>query len=81
MTSFLPKRGWLTECVAAGAGIVFPVCQCAVVPVVRRPVGKGIPLSAAIAYLLGGPTVNPVVAASTDLAYTFDRRIVSLRSR
>ena len=79
MAALLPRKGWLTVCVAAGAGIIFPVCECAVVPVVRRLIGKGLPLSAAIAYLLGGPIVNPIVAASTALAYAFDWRIVILR--
>jgi len=79
MATFLPRKGWLTVCVAAGAGIVFPVCECAVVPVVRRLIGKGLPFSAAIAYLLAGPIVNPIVAASTALAYAFDWRIVILR--
>ena len=74
-----PKKGWLTVCIAAGAGSVFPVCECAVVPVVRRLVGKGLPISAAIAYLLAGPIVNPIVAASTALAYAFDWRMVILR--
>jgi hypothetical protein len=41
--------------------------------------GKGLPFSAAIAYLLAGPIVNPIVAASTALAYAFDWRIVILR--
>jgi uncharacterized membrane protein YraQ (UPF0718 family) len=79
MATFLPQKGWLTVCIAAGAGIVFPVCECAVVPVVRRLIGKGLPISAAVAYLLGGPIVNPIVAASTALAYAFDWRIVILR--
>jgi uncharacterized protein len=79
MASLLPRRGWLTVCIAAAAGMVFPVCECAVVPVVRRLVGKGLPLSAAIGYLLGGPIVNPIVAASTALAYAFQWRIVTLR--
>jgi uncharacterized membrane protein YraQ (UPF0718 family) len=79
LTTLLPKKGWLTVLVAAGAGTFFPVCECAVVPVVRRLVGKGLPTSAAIAYLLGGPIVNPIVAASTALAYAFDWRIVVLR--
>jgi uncharacterized membrane protein YraQ (UPF0718 family) len=79
MATFLPRKGWLTVCVAAAAGMVFPVCECAVVPVVRRLIGKGLPFSAAIAYLLGGPIVNPIVAASTALAYSFDWRIVILR--
>lgn len=79
MAALLPQKRWLTVCAAAGAGILFPVCECAVVPVVRRLVGKGLPLSAAIAYLLGGPIVNPIVGASTALAYAFNWRIVILR--
>jgi uncharacterized membrane protein YraQ (UPF0718 family) len=79
MAIFLPRKGWLTVCLAAAAGIVFPVCECAIVPVVRRLIDKGLPFSAAIAYLLGGPIVNPIVAASTALAYAFDWRIVVLR--
>ena len=79
LTAILPKNGWRTVCVAAAAGILFPVCECAVVPVVRRLMGKGLPLSAAVSYLLAGPIVNPVVAASTALAYAFDWRVVALR--
>jgi uncharacterized protein len=41
LTAMLPKKGWRTVCVAAAAGILFPVCECAVVPVVRRLIGKG----------------------------------------
>jgi len=79
MTTLLPRKGWLTVCIAAEAGLVFPVCECAVVPVVRRLTAKGLPFSAAIADLLGGPIVNPILAASTALAYAFDWRIVVLR--
>jgi len=79
MTAWLPKRGWQTVCVAAAAGILFPVCECAVVPVVKRLVGKGFPFAAAVGYLLGGPIVNPVVAVSTAMAYAFDWRMVALR--
>ncbi len=79
LVRLLPRRRWMSVFAAAGLGIVLPVCECAVVPVVRRLMGKGLPLSAAIAYLLGGPIVNPIVAASTALAYAFDGRMVLLR--
>ena len=36
---------------------------------VKRLLSKGVPLSVAIAFLLAGPIVNPIVAASTWLAY------------
>jgi uncharacterized membrane protein YraQ (UPF0718 family) len=79
MAAWLPQKGWLTVCLAAAAGTIFPVCECAVVPVVRRLIGKGLPFSAAIAYLLGGPIVNPIVATSTALAYGFHWPMVILR--
>lgn len=79
LLSLLPKRPWLSAAIAAGAGIVMPVCECAVVPVVRRLARKGLPLQACVAYLLAAPVVNPIVAASTALAYRMDLRTVVLR--
>src|SRR5208283_4240703 len=65
--------------IAAGLGIIFPVCECAIVPVVRRLLHKGVPLSSAIAFLLGGPIVNPIVAGSTWLAYRADWSFLGVR--
>ncbi|MGD8522642.1 MAG: permease [Desulfobacterales bacterium] len=76
ITRWLPQGRFTTVFMAAGLGILFPVCECAIVPVVRRLLNKGVPLSAAIAFLLGGPIVNPVAAASTSVAYFFDWSIV-----
>ena len=76
ITRWLPEGRWWTVFVGAGIGILFPVCECAIVPVVRRLLHKGVPLSAAIAFLLGGPIVNPLVAASTAVAYFADWSIV-----
>ncbi len=80
MAALLPRKRGVSVLISAAAGMMFPVCECAVVPVVRRLIGKGMPLSAAVAYLLGGPIVNPIVAASTALAYAFDWHAVVLRS-
>lgn len=79
LVQWLPQKGWLTVFVAAGFGLLFPVCECAIVPVVRRLLQKGMPLGAAIAFLLGGPIVNPIVAASTAVAYAFDLSVVANR--
>ncbi len=75
----LPRRPWAVTCMSAALGLVFPLCECAVVPVVRRLTRKGLPLSGAIAYLLAGPIVNPIVGTSTALAYAFDWRVVAAR--
>ena len=50
-------------------GIVFPVCECAIVPVIRRLLHKGLPLSCGLTYMLASPVVNPLVIASTALAF------------
>ena len=79
LTRHLPRGPLALTCAAALLGLALPVCECAVVPVVRRLTRKGLPLSAAVAYLLGGPIVNPIVGASTFLAYAGDWRVVALR--
>lgn len=65
--------------VSAGMGLVLPVCECGIVPVVRRLIKKGMPVSAAVAFLLGVPLVNSIVALSTFLAYNSSYRIAGIR--
>jgi uncharacterized membrane protein YraQ (UPF0718 family) len=54
---------------AAMAGFAFPVCECGSVPVARRLVSKGLAPSAAVTFMLAAPILNPVVIASTFVAY------------
>ena len=54
---------------AALAGVAFPVCECGSVPVARRLVRKGLAPSAAVTFMLAAPILNPVVVASTFIAY------------
>ena len=55
---------------AAGlAGMAFPVCECGSVPVARRLARKGLSSGAAITFMLAAPILNPVVIASTIVAY------------
>ncbi len=75
----LPRRRSLSIVVAGALGLVMPVCECAIIPVTRRLVRKGVPFSTAVAYLLAGPLVNPLVAASTAVAYAGDGRVVAIR--
>ncbi len=79
ISSILPKGKNRAVFLAAGMGIMFPVCECAVVPVIRRLLRKGVPFSAAIAFLLGGPIVNPIVIASTAVAYQLNWMISAVR--
>lgn len=69
MMRFLPRNSFLGICVSAGMGLVFPMCECGVVPVIRRLIGKGLPVSNAVAYMLAAPILNPIVAVSTYAAF------------
>ena len=51
------------------AGVIFPVCDCATVPVVARLIKKGVPVPIAITFFLAAPIVNPIVIASTLYAF------------
>ncbi len=65
----LPKNRVLATGMAGFLGLIFPVCECAVVPVVRRLVQKGLPVSCAITYLVSAPIMNPIVIISTMSAF------------
>ncbi|WP_395745694.1 permease [Prosthecobacter sp.] len=65
----LPRSKVLSTLIAGFLGLVFPVCECAVVPVIRRLVQKGLPLSCAVTYMLSAPIMNPIVAISTLTAF------------
>lgn len=69
MDKFLPKNKFLAVLTAGLLGAIFPVCECAVVPVIRRLVRKGLPLSCALTYMLAAPIVNPITALSTWKAF------------
>ena len=54
---------------AALAGIAFPICECGSVPVARRLMQRGLMPSAAVTFMLAAPVLNPVVIASTFVAF------------
>lgn len=64
---------------AAGAGVVVPVCECGVVPLVRRLMDRGVPAAAALTFMLASPSLNLIVMASTTAAYATRPHIIALR--
>jgi uncharacterized protein len=60
---------WLQLPGAALGGMAFPVCECGSVPVARRLALRGVDGSAAITFMLAAPILNPVVLASTAIAF------------
>jgi hypothetical protein len=67
----MPKSPILSTVGGAFLGLVFPVCECGVVPVTRRLFKKGLPMSVGIAFLLAAPFMNPIVFVSTFIAFGF----------
>jgi uncharacterized membrane protein YraQ (UPF0718 family) len=70
ITRFLPRSRTLAIIIGALLGIVFPMCECGIIPVMRRLLRKGLPLSCCVAYLLAGPIINVVVLLSTYVAFS-----------
>jgi uncharacterized membrane protein YraQ (UPF0718 family) len=65
----LPRNRVAAIALSGVLGVVFPMCECGVVPVIRRLIRKGLPVSCALTYLLAAPIVNPIVALSTFAAF------------
>jgi uncharacterized membrane protein YraQ (UPF0718 family) len=76
---WLPKNRFLAVILSGLLGGIFPVCECAVVPVIRRLIRKGLPVSCAITYMLSAPIINPIVVISTMKAFSTSVGQFSLR--
>jgi uncharacterized protein len=75
---YMPSSPILGALIGSLFGLVFPVCECGVVPLVRRLFRKGLPIPAGIAFLLAAPVINPIVIFSTITAFGFGK-VVLLR--
>ncbi|QAY67657.1 permease [Paenibacillus protaetiae] len=75
----MPKNRVLATLVGCGIGLFFPSCECGIVPITRRLMGKGMPLHAAVAFMLTGPVINPIVLFATYIAFGNDWRMVGIR--
>jgi uncharacterized membrane protein YraQ (UPF0718 family) len=69
ITRFLPRAVVPSIMIGALLGLVFPMCECGILVVMRRLLRKGLPLSCCVAYMLAGPILNPVVLFSTWVAF------------
>lgn len=69
LTRFISNKPTRAALSGALMGMIFPVCECGVVPLTRRLFKKGLPLSAGISFLLAAPVLNPIVLISTASAF------------
>jgi uncharacterized membrane protein YraQ (UPF0718 family) len=67
---FIPRSRTLAIAIGGLLGILFPMCECGIIPVMRRLLRKGVPLSCCVCYMLAGPIINVVVMISTYVAFS-----------
>jgi uncharacterized membrane protein YraQ (UPF0718 family) len=75
----LPRNAALAVPIAGAAGAVLPGCECASVPFAGRLVARGVAPSAALAFMLSSPAINPVVLVATAVAFPQQPWIVLAR--
>lgn len=80
VAKWMPKNRFLSVLMATFLGMMFPGCECGIVPIVRRLIGKGVPPYAGIAFMLTGPIINPVVLFATYVAFGSSMHMVWYRS-
>lgn len=80
ITRIMPRNRLLSTLLGCGIGFFFPSCECGIVPITRRLIGKGVPLNAGIAFMLTGPIINPIVMFSTYVAFGNDWRMAAIRA-
>jgi uncharacterized protein len=80
ISRIIPRNLFAGLIVASLMGFVFPICECANVPVTRRLVRKGVPLHIGITFMMAVAIVNPVVLLSTYYAFGGNMHVVILRT-
>lgn len=75
----LPRREALAVPVAGLAGAVLPGCECGSVPVAGGLMARGVRPSAALAFMLSAPAINPIVMVSTAVAFSGRAEMVVAR--
>ena len=69
MAKIIPKNKVLGSIVGILLGFFLPACDCAVIPVSKRLLKKGVPINVVISFMLASPIINPVVLLSTYYAF------------
>lgn len=75
----IPKNTFIAILTASLMGLIFPVCECVIIPIVRRLIKKGVPVYVGITFMLSVPIVNPIVLLSTYYAFQDAPHMVLLR--
>ena len=69
LIKLFPKKYGIGFLTALFAGTLFPVCECAAVPLMRSLIKKGVAMPIAVTFMLASPIVNPISIVSTLYAF------------
>ncbi|MDP4097260.1 permease [Paenibacillus sp. P96] len=75
----MPSNPFAGVLFAVLLGILLPICECGLIPVVRRLMRKGMPTYIAVTFMLSGPIINPIVFAATVMAFPGHPGMVAAR--
>ena len=75
----IDRTGILSIFTASFAGILFPVCECGIVSIIKKLLNKKLPLHLAVTLMISVPIINPVVILTTVLAFYGRTDIVIFR--
>src|SRR5262249_42855443 len=70
VAKLIPRSRVLAIAIGGLLGLLFPMCECGIIPVMRRLLRKAVPLSCCTASLRAGPIINVVVMLSTWMAFS-----------
>jgi uncharacterized membrane protein YraQ (UPF0718 family) len=79
LTRIMPRHPLAAVPLAGACGIALPGCECGSVPIAGRLIDRGVRPSAALAFLLSAPAINPVVLVATAVAFQTDTRMAWAR--
>lgn len=79
ITKILPKNKLLALMAASVVGVFLPICECAIIPIAKRLIKKGVPVGVATTFMLATPIINPVVILSTYYAFSNNIQFLFLR--
>lgn len=79
IAKILGKKGIGRYLAASLAGLIFPICECAIVPLGGSLMRKKVPPSVVVSFMAAAPVVNPLVALSTLTAFKGEVSVVVVR--
>lgn len=75
----IPKNKFFGIFIASIIGIIFPVCECGIIPIATKLVKKGMPKSIAITFMLAVPIINPITIMATYYAFYNKPEVIFIR--